>query len=33
MVRVDGQGNGSSLISVRGLDKKYQCGSEVIDVL
>src|SRR5574337_443756 len=33
MVRVDGGGDGSSLIRVRGLDKKYQRGSEVIDVL
>ncbi len=33
MVRVDGNGNSSSLIRVRGLDKKYQRGSEEIDVL
>jgi len=33
MVRVDGNGNGSSLIQVRGLDKRYQRGSEEIDVL
>src|SRR5271157_3750123 len=33
MVRVDGRGNGSSLIRVRGLDKKYQRGSEEIHVL
>jgi putative ABC transport system ATP-binding protein len=33
MVRVDGQGNGASLVRVRGLDKKYQRGSEEIDVL
>jgi putative ABC transport system ATP-binding protein len=33
MVRVDGKGNGSSLIRVRDLDKKYQRGSEEIDVL
>ena len=33
MVRVDGGGNGSSLVSVRGLDKKYQRGSEEIHVL
>jgi putative ABC transport system ATP-binding protein len=32
MVRVDGSGN-SSLICVRGLDKKYQRGSEEIHVL
>ena len=32
MVRVDGQGN-NSLVRVRGLDKKYQRGSEEIDVL
>ena len=32
MVRVDGNGN-SSLIQVRGLDKKYQRGSEEIHVL
>jgi len=28
MVRVDGNGDGSSLVRVRGLDKKYQRGSE-----
>ncbi len=33
MVRVDGSGNGSSLIRVRGLDKKYRRGGEDIDVL
>jgi putative ABC transport system ATP-binding protein len=33
MVRVDGKGNGDSLIRVRELDKKYQRGSEEIDVL
>ena len=33
MVRVDGSGNGSGLIQVRGLDKKYQRGSEEIHVL
>ncbi|MBN1960908.1 MAG: ABC transporter ATP-binding protein [Deltaproteobacteria bacterium] len=35
MVRVDGNGNGNgkSLISVRDLDKKYQRGGEIIDVL
>ena len=33
MVRVDGRGNGSSLIRVRGLNKKYQRGSEEIQVL
>ncbi len=33
MVRVDGVGNGSSLVRVRGLDKKYQRGSEEIHVL
>ncbi len=33
MVRVDGQGNGSALVRVRGLDKKYQRGSEEIHVL
>ena len=31
MVRVDGRGNG--LVHVRGLDKKYQRGSEEIHVL
>ncbi len=33
MVRVDGNGNESSLIRVRGLDKTYQRGSEEIHVL
>jgi putative ABC transport system ATP-binding protein len=33
MVRVDGQGNSASLVRVRGLDKKYQRGSEEIHVL
>ena len=33
MVRVDGGGDGTSLVRVRGLDKKYHRGSEVIDVL
>jgi putative ABC transport system ATP-binding protein len=33
MVRVDGRDNGSSLIRVRNLDKKYQRGSEEIHVL
>jgi putative ABC transport system ATP-binding protein len=33
MVRVDGSGDGRSLIQVRGLDKKYHRGSEEIDVL
>jgi len=33
MVRVDGSGNGASLVSVRGLDKKYQRGGEEIHVL
>jgi len=33
MVRVDGNGTTSSLIRVRGLDKKYQRGSEEIHVL
>jgi len=33
MVRVDGGGSGSSLVQVRGLDKKYQRGSEEIHVL
>jgi len=33
MVRVDGGGNASSLIRVRGLDKTYQRGSEEIHVL
>jgi putative ABC transport system ATP-binding protein len=33
MVRVDGRGNGASLVQVRGLDKTYQRGGEVIHVL
>jgi putative ABC transport system ATP-binding protein len=33
MVRVDGNSNGSSLVRVRGLDKRYRRGSEDIDVL
>src|SRR5579864_4258267 len=33
MVRVDGAGGNSSLISVRGLDKKYYRGGEEIHVL
>ena len=33
MVKLDGSGNGSSLIQVRGLDKKYHRGNEEIDVL
>src|SRR5262249_24562180 len=33
MVRVDGSGSMSSLIQARGLDKKYQRGSEEIHVL
>ena len=33
MVRVDGNGNMSSLVRVRGLDKKYRRGGEEIDVL
>lgn len=33
MVRVDGRGNGSSLIRVRGLDKKYTRAGEEIHVL
>ena len=33
MVRVDGSGNGDGLVRVRGLDKKYERGSEEIDVL
>lgn len=33
MVRVDGSGDGSGLVRVRGLDKKYQRGSEEIHVL
>src|SRR5512140_3949773 len=33
MVRVDGRGNSNGLIRVRGLDKTYQRGGEVIHVL
>ena len=33
MVRVDGSGDGSSLVQVRELDKKYQRGGEEIHVL
>src|SRR5438477_7712800 len=33
MVRVDGSGDGKSLVRVRGLDKKYQRGGEEIHVL
>src|ERR1700723_2831841 len=33
MVRVDGRGNGNSLIQIRGLDKKYRRADEEIDVL
>lgn len=33
MVRVDGRGDSGSLIQVRGLDKTYQRGGEVIHVL
>jgi putative ABC transport system ATP-binding protein len=33
MVRIDGSGDGTSLVRVRGLDKKYQRGSEEIHVL
>lgn len=33
MVRVDGRGDGNSLVRVRGLDKRYQRGSEEIHVL
>jgi putative ABC transport system ATP-binding protein len=33
MVRIDGKGNGSCLVCVRNLDKKYTRGSEEIDVL
>jgi putative ABC transport system ATP-binding protein len=33
MVRVDGRDNGTSLIRVRDLDKRYQRGGEEIDVL
>src|SRR5919108_3136819 len=33
MVRIDGRGNGNSLIRMRGIDKTYQRGSEEIHVL
>jgi putative ABC transport system ATP-binding protein len=33
MVRVDGRGDGKSLVSVRNLEKNYRRGSEVIHVL
>lgn len=33
MVRVDGNGDGSALIQVRNLDKTYQRGGQVVDVL
>jgi len=33
MIRVDGQGNGKSLIQVRGLEKTYRRGGEEIQVL
>src|SRR5262245_11138727 len=33
MVRIDGQGDGTSLIRARGIDKTYQRGSEEIHVL
>jgi len=33
MVRIDGKGNGSCLVCVRNLDKKYTRGSEEIHVL
>src|SRR5438270_4809507 len=33
MVRIDGRGDGNGLVQVRGLDKKYQRGSEEIHVL
>src|SRR5690242_21826982 len=33
MVRIDGGGSGSSLVQVRGVDKKYVRGSEEIHVL
>jgi putative ABC transport system ATP-binding protein len=33
MVRVDGRGNGTSLVKVRDLDKRYQRGSEELHVL
>ena len=33
MVRIDGKGNGTALVRVRDLDKKYTRGNEEIDVL
>jgi putative ABC transport system ATP-binding protein len=33
MVRVDGKGNGTNLVRVRNLDKRYQRGSEELHVL
>ncbi len=33
MVRVDGRGNGGALIQVRGVDKDYSRGGEIIHVL
>ena len=33
MVRLDGQSSGDALIRIRNLEKKYQRGTEVIDVL
>jgi putative ABC transport system ATP-binding protein len=33
MVRIDGQGNGTALVRVRSLDKKYSRGNEEIHVL
>ena len=33
MIRVDGSGDGNSLVRVRGLDKKFQRGEEEIHVL
>ncbi len=33
MVRIDGQGNGTALVRVRNLDKKYSRGNEEIHVL
>src|ERR1700676_2148968 len=33
MIRVDGRGNGNSLIQVRGLSKTYRRGGEEIQVL
>jgi len=33
MVRIDGKGNGTALVRVRNLDKKYTRGNEEIDVL